>query len=196
MKKNHIVIILVIAVILLAAAAYFMTQNKKSMGQQSGVIGAVKDAVDKTTSLQCDYTDDTGRSTKTYIKNGLVRSDSTGKTPEDAGSVILTKEKMYTWQGKLGFMMDIPQVNITPTGTGTKNPLAQKERFMTSVNKYKQYCKQADVSDSLFIPPSDVSFTDYSKMIPPQGENVTPGGVTHEQIKQYMDKLPKGSPQP
>jgi uncharacterized protein YxeA len=195
---NKKIIIIVVLILLLGGGVFVLSQNKN--GASSGnIVSTVKDAVSKTASMQCDYTDEQGRVSKTYIKNGAVRSDYTGKTAQDSGSVIVTGKKMYMWTAdKKGFSYDIPEVTVTPGQNQAPESGNKKDEFMSGLDKYKDSCKAAIVSDSLFTPPSDVTFTDYSEMqkmmMSPKGTQ----GMTEEQMKQYqqqyMDKMPTGEP--
>jgi len=197
MNKN--VIIIIIVILILGGGAFVFAQSKKGASSEN-IVTTVKDAVSKTASMQCDYVDEEGRASKTYIKNGEFRSDYTGKTPQDSGSIIVTGKKMYMWTAdKKGFSYDIPQVTVTPGQNVAPAGDNKKDAFVAEVNKYKDSCKGAIVSDSLFTPPTDVQFTDYSKMMmPQQGTGTTPGSMTQEQMKQYqqqyMDKMPTGQP--
>lgn len=180
------VIIAIIALALIGGGAFFFLQNKPG-SSQSTVVTSIKDALSKSVSLECTYTDGQGRESKSYIKNGAVRSDYKGKTAEETGSAIVTSKKMYMWtDNKEGFMMDIPEVTRAEGEQSTPKALSQKDDVMADLEKYKESCKAAVVSDSLFTPPSDVKFTDYSQMMkqmPSAGS-----GMSEEQVKQYMEQ--------
>ena len=82
-------------------------------------------------SMTCVYRDQEGKEVKTYIKDGAVRSDFTGQTSKDTGSVIMTEQKMYFWTlDKEGFTMDLPTPSVTPEqpNPGTETTLSQKEK--------------------------------------------------------------------
>lgn len=194
MQKN--VIIAVVAVAVLGGGAFFFLQSQKSATQQNNVVTSIKDALSKSASLECTYTDEEGRQSKTFMKNGAVRSDFTGKTTEDTGSAIITAKKMYMWNAnKEGFMMDIPEVtpsaeSTTETDTNSQN--AQKDEIMKDLEQYKESCKAAVVSDSLFTPPSDVKFTDYSQMM--QQNPGAGSGISEEQMQQYQQYMENSNP--
>jgi len=194
MPKNTLIIVIVILILAGGAFWYFKGQQ---MGPQSNVITSIKDSLSKSVSLECNYTDEQGRTSKSSIKNGEIRSDYTGKTTQESGSIIVTGKKMYMWTpDKQGFMLDIPQVTETPAaGNGaTGQGLSQKDNLMSDLEKYKQDCKAAVVSESLFTPPADVKFTDYSQMMqqvptgymmPKTQDNQVPQDTNQDNAPQY-----------
>ena len=127
-----------------------------------------------------------GRESKSYIKNGAIRTDYKGKTTEETGSAIITANKMYMWnENNEGFMMDIPQITPTEGTTTTPEGISQRDDVMADLEKYKESCKASVVSDSLFTPPADVTFQDYSQMMQQMQQG---SGMTEEQVKQYMEQ--------
>lgn len=190
MPKNVIVIIAVLLLLGGGAFLFFQNQNKTGGGD---VVTSIKDALSKSVSMECDYTDEDGRRSKVYIKNGSVRSDMTANDPKQSGSMIVHNKKMYFWNSKGGFMMEIPDVSVTPSQAESSGQgLSQKEEVMASLEKYKQYCKTAVVSDGLFTPPSDVKFQDYSQMM-----NLAPtigagAGMSEEEVKKAIEKYGTG----
>src|SRR6266403_6202700 len=106
------IVISVVVALLVGGGVFFFFQNKTGTSSRN-IVTTVKDALSKSESMQCDYTDEQGRVSKTFIKNGAVRSDYTGKTPQESGSIIVTSQKMYMWTtDKKGYMYDIPQVTV------------------------------------------------------------------------------------
>lgn len=169
-----------------------VAQNNPSP-TSGNVITSIKDALANSQSLECTYADDKGTTNVAYIKNGAIRSDFTGTTPQESGSVIMKDNKMYFWNGKTGFMMtfDPSQLGTVTPGTqkvtpGQKNP----NDVVEDLEKYKQNCKQATVDDSLFVPPTDVKFTDFSSLMNQGSKTGTAGGaITEEQIKQLQQQF-------
>jgi hypothetical protein len=187
MQKKIIIAIVILA--LLAGGVYFLLQNK-SGAPQTNVVTSIKDALSQSASMECTYTDQEGRESKSYIKNGAMRTDYKGKTTEESGSVIVTAKKMYMWtEKKEGFMIDIPEVTPTEGDASIPQGVAQRDEAMADLEKYKESCKTAVVSDSLFTPPSDVQFQDYSQMMQQVQQLPTGGaGMSEEQVKQYMEQ--------
>lgn len=200
-SKQFLIIGVVSLLILVGAGAYLLLANKATSTpapqtatnsptptvEDKNVFSSIQDALSKSLSLQCDYTGEDGTKTVAYLKAGAIRSDITGKTAQSSGSVIIKDNKMYYWNGKQGITMEfnVSEVmkGVSPSVSPKTSPSQAKqgESVMQDLEKYKQYCKPAVVADSLFVPPADVKFVDYSKMMP-SGVS-SQGGVTEEQIK-------------
>lgn len=157
------------------------------------IVTSIKDALAKSQSLQCTYTDANGVSTVVYIKSGAIRTDYTGKTAQESGSVIMKDNKMYSWNGKQGMMMtfDISKLESVTPGAQKVTP-GQKDpnEVVGNLEQYKESCTPANVADSVFVPPTDIKFTDFSSMMK-QGTQTNPSGttggaMTEEQIKQLQ----------
>ena len=71
---------------------------------------------------------------------------------------------MYLWNGKQGYIYEIPE-NQSADGKTEGSGNSQKEGLIKSLEAYKDACKPAIVSDTIFTPPSDVTFTDLSSMM-------------------------------
>jgi len=159
------IIIIVVILLLLGVGAYFVLGNGKNsmMGSAVNKITSAKDMLTASVSMHCEYTEG-GINSKVDIKNGAIRLDTTGSSEEQNGSIIIKDQKMYIWNAnKEGYVYDVPDEESTD-GTGeTKD--SQKEDLMKSLEEYKDACKPGVVSDSLFNPPSDVTFTDMNSMM-------------------------------
>ena len=197
----------VVVVLLLLGVGYFLVNKSGSNGgslmsgaqSQTGKLAftSIQDALSRSLSLECTFTDDKGKQTKTFMKAGAVRTDFTGSTPSESGSMILKDKKMYSWSDstKEGFMMEVPEVtpgktNIPGSPTGDANRSQQATDVLTMIEKYKDSCKPGTVADSLFTPPSDVKFQDYSQMMKDIQKMTQPSGgaMNEENLKQMMKK--------
>lgn len=162
------------------------------------VISSIKEALAGSQSLQCDFTDENGRKTISYMKSGMIRTDFQAADPKQSGSMIAKDKKLYFWNGKTGTMMafDIEammeKVTQTPKVSTVTNTGQKPEDFVDSLEKYKQSCKPASVDSALFTPPTDVKFTDLSSMMKAGAQTVPSGAVpsamTEEQIKALQEK--------
>lgn len=159
------IIIIVVILLLLGVGAYFVLGNGKNsmMGSAVNKITSAKDMLTASVSMHCEY-DENNMHSKVDIKNGAVRVDSTGQTEDQNGSIILKGKKMYMWRGTEGYVYDIPD-EVDENGKTVDSQSAQKEDLMKSLEAYKDACKPAVVSDSIFNPPSDVTFSDVNSMM-------------------------------
>lgn len=174
-KKSPILLIVVgIVVILLIAMVLPKLQKSdkavnvgESESKSSNAFTSIKDALSKSVSIACTYTDPEGRETKTYIKNGAIRTDVSG---ESAGSVIMKDKTMYSWDPakKEGVKMVLDEKMMNPEGEkveGYNQDWQSPEEAAEALEQYKDNCKAEIVSDSLFVPPTDVKFMDLSEMM-------------------------------
>lgn len=172
MKKGVLIAVVVIILLVIGASGYLATRHSNSSMQPYGqaakttpssVFGSIQDALtNKALSLSCDFTDANGIHVVAYIKSGAIRSDVTGKTPQESGSVLIKDKKMYFWNATMGMMMDMPAMTVTPTPGANTN---QTQSTVADLEKYKESCKPAVLSDSLFTLPANVKFTDESQMM-------------------------------
>lgn len=203
MPKRSLIIITVVILLLLAlGGGYFLLKGNKvsnpgeaqeagvspSPQSQENVFTSIKDALSKSLSLECSY--DTGGSKVTsYIKNGAVRTNIAAANAQESGSIIIKDKKMYFWNGKTGFLMELPDINDlekVATNTADKNASTGKD-MIDNLEKYKDSCKPGVVSDDLFVPPADVKFTDFSKMMPKAGASGLPV-IDQAQIQKLIDQ--------
>lgn len=163
-------VILVLVILLLIAGLglwYFLNQAVSPGGDKNPVVASVKKALVKSVGLTCEYTDAQGAQAKTSVKNGAIRSDRIAKNATDSGSVIVKDKKVYFWNTstKQGFMMVMPADGQSAQGVPPQ-ALLSVENVVSGLQEYKDSCKPSMPGDDLFVPPTDVTFTDYSKMMP------------------------------
>jgi hypothetical protein len=207
MNKNVKIAILVAVVLLFAAAGFFFLNKSKSpasstannsagteptASENGSVISSIKDALAGSDSFSCTYTDEEGRQTKSFIKNGMVRSDITSTNPDESGSIIVKNNTMYFWNTqKTGFKMTFTeeQEKMAADAAADASNTQQKE-LMENLEKYKESCKKENVSDSQFTEPAGVTFTDMSKMINPGSGGGATGFPTIDeaQVKKLMEQ--------
>lgn len=206
---NTKIIVAIIALVVLLGGGYLIYGKSKTAPQtlkanpqptqkvQGNIFNSIQDALSRSLSLQCSFTDEAGRQITSYIKNGAVRADFTAQDPKQSGSVIIKNNTVYFWNGKQGFMMAMP---VYPTGTaqnsqnGTSNSNSQGQNMIATMEKYKNSCKPAVVADTLFTQPSDVTFQDMSKIMQPQTTLPT-GMAVPSSYQQYMHQYQQNSQQ-
>ncbi len=207
--NSKMLIVGAIALILIAGAGFFVLNSKQTTSNNPPTpsqptpvptninnFSSIKDALTKSVSLECSFVDEQGKQTKSYIKNGAVRVDFTGKTSEQSGSTIMKDKKMYFWNTsqKTGFMMELTDAQMKgeaiPTTTKSTGTPPQGQNTVETLEKYKDSCKPAVVSDSLFTPPADIKFTDYSQILKtPTGTTSSgSGSINQQQIQDLMQK--------
>lgn len=207
MKQKLLIVVAVIVIILLGAVgSMLLSGNKKPAAPQTTMkkteanpITSIQDAIAKNMSLECDYTSAAGTKIKAYIKNGKVKFEVTGKTPAESSTSVMMDKKIYFWGAQGGFMMTMPEITVTPAAGNVTAVPNQGQQTLDALERYKNSCKQAAVSDSEFDLPKDVKFQDFSKMTPTgtmmpkttpsvSGTQNNPTGVTKQQVEEMMKK--------
>ncbi|OGK09292.1 hypothetical protein A2767_03590 [Candidatus Roizmanbacteria bacterium RIFCSPHIGHO2_01_FULL_35_10] len=206
MNKSLPVIIVVI-LLLLGGGAFLAFKNKpaqpgavntnvgQGQTQDGNVFTSIKDALSKSLSLECTYKDEKGTESTTQIKGGAIhvvaKTLTNGK--EINSQIIMKDRKMYSWdeETKKGFVFEIPDETLQTTPS-SQTPTGENkgESFLAEIEKYKDACKPAVVSDSLFTPPTDVEFQDFSSVfqnIPTgtSGNGAAPSFDLEQLKKQY-----------
>ncbi len=204
----------IVLVVLLVGGGVFLLSQKDKMSPQNMMetvkdqvedklaFTSIQDALNKSLSLECNYTDKEGTTSKTYIKAGAVRTEVTSADDTEGQVFMIMKDKkIYNWNPvtKKGTVFTLPdELNVTPQvkpsgmmeNEVSEDTHTKEESFMAQIEKYKDACKPATVADSLFVPPTDVTFQDLSSMM----ENVNkmmptgaiPSGFNMDDLKKYM----------
>lgn len=186
MKKQKILIIVGVGLLLALVVGAYLLKSKKtdnvnsvSDKESKSVFTSVKDALSKNITLVCDFKDEQGASTKSYIKNGAVRV-STSDSSNSSGEIIMKDKKMYMWdmKTKAGFIYEVEDSDDSQSNQVgmTGSEVVKSEQYLDMIEKYKDSCKVATVEDSYFTPPTDVKFQDMSKFL--------------EDLKSQMPSLP------
>ncbi len=187
--------LIIVAVLVLAGVGGYLVMGKKGANPLSSATNSftsIKDALSKSISLECDYTDETGRKVKSWIKNGAVRADVASSNADESGSTIVKDKKMYFWNAKSA-------ISLTLTDEAQKevnsqaNEITKDKEVVNEIEKYKSSCKPAVVSDSLFTPPSNVNFQDMSKLLQvPSGKGNGVPQVNEQDIQKYIQQAQQG----
>ncbi len=187
MRKIGFGVLVAILLLIIGVGVYYkfapknnVSLEKASSKSSRNVISSIQDALSKSISLECHFTDDQ-RQVVSYIKNGAIRADITSPDPQQTGSVIVKDKMVYFWNSTMGMKMTLPELSPTEAkqeGTPTNDPNAN---VIAMLEKYKDSCKPAVVADTLFTVPTTVKFQDMSAM-------AHPTGMTQEQMQQMMQQ--------
>lgn len=200
MNKNILIVGAIIVVLLLGVGGFSLLSKSKSPvnsnpegtmdGQNEvGAISSIKDFLTQSGSMKCEIEDE-GKTTTVYIKNGLVRVDSVGAEAQDNSSIIFNskEKKFYAWstQTKQGVSMSVSDETMDKVDKKTGSTGDSYEDVMEDLEKYKDSCKNASVSDSLFTVPTDVKFQDLSTMMSSGTKSAPNSQQIEEMMKQYV----------
>ncbi len=166
MNKN--LLILIGGIVVVAAVGGFLFLQGNSTGNKGSLNNIAENLQASLTgsgSMKCEFTDEGGQHTVTYIKDGKIRADFSGGEKE--GSMIFKDKAMWSWEHatKQGVTMEFPEIDEsdeTPDVAFGTNSREGKKEIEEQVEKYKDSCKNEQISDDLFTPPTDVTFQNMS----------------------------------
>jgi len=208
MKKLMVVILVLV---LLGVGGYMYMKSKNlTMKPQVGtannktadnnVFTSIKDALSKSLSLQCNFKDEQGQDTTTYIKAGGVRVVMNNvKDETQPNNVMMKNQKMYMWSDKtksgFTFTLEVPSISPTVKGNvnGSGSSLSKEDSILATIEKYKSACKAAVIADSFFSVPTDVKFQDMSDFTKNMMKAVptVPAGDGNVDTQNYVNEMLK-----
>lgn len=199
MNKNTLIVVAVALVLLLGGGAYLMlnrnapsgesslnTSDSVTVGTETSGPKSLKDLILGGVAQKCTYTDTTsGTEGVSYIANGKVRADYTTSegTTTTNGHMIADGTTSYVWMDgqDTGFKMSF-DLNEEAATDVPEVPEGQDNQAL-DVNEAMDYkCSPWLVDGSMFSPPSNVTFTDFSSMLPTAGTGTAPDAGTGQGI--------------
>lgn len=188
MKK----ILLGISIVTLAACNNQATPQVQTQEQAMGEFEQMGAAMQSGKPVRCLMTDTKKNHTMTYLMKdkkvkmtNMMMSDS-GET----GAMLMDSEFIYTWsdQKKEGTKMKIPEDQMKEASENKDVPdlATEEDRQQYEDMGYTINCEEANLADSEFVPPTDITFMDMSAMMEKAKE--AQQGMTPEQQKE-MEKM-------
>lgn len=110
---------------------------------------------------KCTYNDDESAGTMYFARNERLRMDYRSKAdPANSGSAIITSGQQYVWSNstKQGV-----KFAFTPSGAESQNQSSSQQNVDVN-KKYNFTCENWLLDESVFTPPADVKFTDFSTL--------------------------------
>lgn len=112
-----------------------------------------------------------------YMKGSQMRIDT---MPADAHA-IYTEDRMYSWKGSQAMMIKMSDLNRLAAEQGTQFQAPTSEVVLSKAEEAKARCSPAEVSESMFVPPSDLKFEDLGEALK-QVETMTKGAQKSPKI--------------
>ena len=122
------------------------------------IITTIKDAVQKQLVLKCEYTDEDGEKTMTYIKGGVVRLIGQDADNKELNG-LMKDGKFYLWsnESKQGMIITINKKADLSMGD---TPIESVEDVIEVLESQKDKCSVSPESAGLLELPSDVEFSE------------------------------------
>lgn len=158
MKK---IFIGIFVLLLLGMLAFLFWPQKKVSFLKKTI--SFKTALLEAKQLNCEYVSVEGLQTKTYTKNGMLRSDFVdAKDAQNSGGILIRDGKSYVWwtKDKQGLVVSSADDNSE-----------QKDKLISDMEQYNANCKEDVISDILFTVPTDIKFRDPFVKSTPIGES-------------------------
>ena len=141
---------------------------KAPEAKKADVFTSIKDAITRSITLRCDYKDDNGKVTVTYIKGQVIRMMADENVKDDAMNVnsLIKDNKMYVWasESKDGMLIDMAaKQNANDTNAGNTK-IQGTDDIINDLEQEKNNCRQENAPDSIFEVPMDINFKDFSSL--------------------------------
>jgi hypothetical protein len=145
-----------------------VTQPENTVKEEdTGVFSSIKEALSKSISLKCLYTDKEGDSMTMYLKGNVMRVDVIKKQPTDPLiSEVVKNNKIYMWSDTSDQGVLIDFAAIKPGEEYFKmdeTTIKSTDDIINKVEEQKQNCVREIVSDSIFEVPANIKFLGETK---------------------------------
>lgn len=159
MKK--ILIVLGVSLLLAACQKAPGTSSPESLvpaQESTNLFTTIKDAVQKQLVLKCEYVDEDGDKTTTYIKGQTVRMVGQGEGDKKIDG-LMKDGKFYIWSSgnKQGMVLDISTMEGASMGS---TPINSIDDVIGVLESQKDKCAISPESAGLLELPADIKFTD------------------------------------
>lgn len=169
MKKIHILIMLGVLPFFITACVKkdSDTGTVTSKEDQPTVITSIRDAIAKSIGVRCEYTDEDGETTITFIKGNRIAMEAAA--PDKDGNMfkgIVMDDKLYFWDPKTNQGSYFNLANSTDKEdegvTMGEDKIRTTEDVINKLQSNVDKCKPAQVSASMFELPSEVTFQEWA----------------------------------
>lgn len=181
--KNPVVPIIIILLILGLGAGYFFMKNNTSKPsvqnttetktpQGQATMKTLKELMSAGQDQKCTFTNTQNTGTlsgTTYLSKGKVRGDMEVKTSNGATTrshMITDGKYFYNWsdEQKQGMKMEITEDMNQQLEEAKEKPESYKQ-YLDENQQMNYECSGWRADASLFVPPTDVTFTDFSEQL-------------------------------
>ena len=177
--KNKIVLVIV-ALLVVGGLVWFSRGNSekkpqeikplpapsetKTEEQKEGIFNSIKDALEKSVNLKCQYQLENGDKMTVYLKGkDLIRAEVTTKQNQQT-ITIMKDDKMWFWLPATKKGMVISLAGLQQQGLANQQ-VPNKEKILEEAEKYKESCQPATIANSLFEIPQEVEFENLDELL-------------------------------
>jgi hypothetical protein len=163
MNKRTSTLVLTFAILIAFGAGCGKQNQQGAAEEKKGVFASIKDAFDRSIALRCDYSDENGQKTVTYIKNHRIYLESEPQTAQDGKTQIIRgivkDDKMYIWgdENAKGLIFDFKAVKDQAPKMGDKE-IHSTQDIIDKLEEKKDKCRAESIGDDKFELPAKIEF--------------------------------------
>jgi len=136
----------------------------KTEEQKEGIFGSIRQALEKSVNLKCQYQLENGDKMTVYLKGkDLIRAEVTTRQNQQT-ITIMKDDKMWFWLPATKKGMMISLAGLQQQGLANQQ-VPNKEKILEEAEKYKESCQPATIADSLFEIPQEVEFENLDELL-------------------------------
>ena len=136
----------------------------KTEEQKEGIFGSIRQALEKSVNLKCQYQLENGDKMTVYLKGkDLIRAEVTTKQNQQT-TTIMKDDKMWFWLPATKKGMMISLAGLQQQGLANQQ-VPNKEKILEEAEKYKETCQPATIANSLFEIPQEVEFENLDELL-------------------------------
>jgi len=136
----------------------------KTGEQKEGIFGSIREALEKSVNLKCQYQLESGDKMMIYLKGkDLIRAEVTTRQNQET-ITIMKDEKMWFWLPATKKGMVISVAGLQQQGLANQQ-VPNKEKILEEAEKYKESCQPATIANSLFEIPKEVEFENLDDLL-------------------------------
>jgi hypothetical protein len=195
MKKLGTIFILVLSIFLLTACLPKKDQKQTQQQDQQGQVekpesesftGSLMDLLKLGKAMKCTYSytqESTAFQGTSYVSGDKMRTDMEGVVPTEEGDQQITSHFIsdgtwtYNWSSMQdqGMKMKLSELEDAGEETDTEDQDYYEQANLDKNFEYK--CSPWIVDSSMFVPPSDIEFIDYTQMMQGLQESMESGDM-------------------
>ncbi len=197
MKKIYAILLLLVVIMSIVGCKQAAEQNTGNEAEEQTVTGSLESLMERSTPMKCTWdvsVQGESASGVLFVKGEKFRSEVS--VPEGTMYSLSDGEYMYSWSDlqEQGIKMNLEKLEEMGGEMETETPETEELHMQNLDTEYNYRCTPWVVTESNFVPPSDVEFMDYTAMMEQmhqmaedleQGNEVDPCS--------YCDMLPEDS---
>lgn len=163
MKKVIFLLCLILVLGGCGKAAQNQQQSQAQPQEDKGIFSSIKDAFNRSLTLRCEFTDESGNKSVNYIKNKMIRTETMQDGKQMYG--LFRDNKMYLWgpDSNQGMVFNLDEMN-DDSQAGNED-VQTTDDIINELEQFKDKCRVDNAADSLFAVPGNVNFSNLNDLM-------------------------------